>query len=198
MKSLASILTKLETQLEELSTSHPPHLSDSPSLPNAHQRSRSRDTTNETLHPIPPTQCGSHESVSHRHAEGEQEIIEVMTIRGSPAVSREALNSRLVELSEDDEFESFVARVPISFGSHIVSDISTMLDLMTYPGGGDVAFTRPLPEHFRTLLADPSDIDYLLTDKDLPSRVITLCIGSPPATKVVENGSLPDGQSPGV
>jgi hypothetical protein len=70
-----------------------------------------------------------------------------MTIRGSPAVSREALNSRLVELSEDDEFESFIARVPISFGSHrshIVSDISSMLDLMTYPDGGDVTFAQRL------------------------------------------------------
>jgi len=46
---------------------------------------------------------------------------------------------------------------------------------------------RPMPEDFRTLFADPSDMDYLLTDEDVFSRVMILCIRSLLAAKVVED-----------
>jgi hypothetical protein len=45
---------------------------------------------------------------------------------------------------------------------------------------------RLLPEHFLTIFADPSDMDYPLTDEDVFSRAMVLCIGSLLATKVVE------------
>jgi len=33
---------------------------------------------------------------------------------------------------------------------------------------------RPLPEHFLTIFADPSDMDYPLTDEDVFSRAMVL------------------------
>lgn len=44
-----------------------------------------------------------------------------------------------------------------------------------------------MPEHFLTIFADPSDMDHLLTDEDVFSRAMVLCIGSLLATKVVED-----------
>ncbi|KAI0000124.1 hypothetical protein BJV74DRAFT_882794 [Russula compacta] len=164
------------------------------------------------------------------------------TIYASPALYRGALISTLAELSEDDEFESFVACIPSFFDSHVVSDISTMLDLTNPSGGGDSTFSlrlhhlfktslpkapslgpddrkrhlhvclaaiwsyakaysmsnpreRPIPEHFRTLFADLSGIDSLLTDEDMVSRVMVLCISSLLAIKIMEDVRYRNGKS---
>lgn len=163
-------------------------------------------------------------------------------ISASPAVYREALTSTLAELNEDDEFEFFVSRIPSFLNSHVVSDVSTVLDLMNPSGGGDSTLPlrlhhffktslpkasslgpddrkrrmhvslaaiwsyakvysmpnpreRDIPEHFRTLFADPSDVDSLLTDEDMPPRVMVLCINSLLAIKIVEDVRYRTGNS---
>ena len=174
----------------------------------------------------------SHEP--RRSIERGQKSVAASEMGASMGLQREALTSTLGELTSDHEFESFVARIPSFFASHAISDISTMLDLMTPSGEGDSTFPlrlhrlyktslsrksplgpddrtrrlhvclaaiwcyakaysksspreRPMPEDFRARFADPSDIDYLLTDEDVFSRVMILCIRSLLAAKVVDD-----------
>jgi len=174
----------------------------------------------------------SHEP--RRSIERGQRSVAASETGASMGLHKEALTSTLEELSSDDEFESFVARIPSFFASHATSDTSTILDLMTPSGGGNSNFPRrlhrlyktsllrkslwglddrirrlhaclaailcyakaysksspserPMPEDFRTLFADPSDMDYPLTDEDVFSRVMILCIRSLIATRVVED-----------
>jgi len=177
----------------------------------------------------------SHDSHEPRRSiERGQKSVAASETGASMGLHKEALTSTLGELTSDDEFESFVARIPSFFASHAISDLSTMLDLMNPSGGGDSNFPlrlhrlyktslskksplglddrirrlhvclaailcyakaysksspseRPMPEDFRTLFADPSDMDHLLTDEDVFSRVMILCIRSLIATRVVED-----------
>ncbi|KAI9438692.1 hypothetical protein H4582DRAFT_191290, partial [Lactarius indigo] len=48
-------------------------------------------------------------------------------------------------------------------------------------------YTKPIPEHFQRLFADPSDMDLLSADEDAHGRVMMLCINSLLATKIVED-----------
>ncbi len=66
-------------------------------------------------------------------------------------------------LSEDEEFETFVVRVPSVFRSHVVPNILVVRDLMTSSDRGH-PWKRPIREQFRTPLAYRSDLDYLWTD----------------------------------
>jgi len=210
MESIARMLKGLDAKLQGLTMSQPQPGPDLHSPPHT---------------PAPEPPGGTHSMA--------QQSVAINETSTPPVVYREALTSTLAELSEDDEFESFVARIPSLLGSQVTSDVSTMLDIMTPSDGDDSAFAlrlhglfktslprvsflgpdnrnrrlhiclsailsyakaysefspleRLMPEKFQTLFADPTDMDYLLTDEDASSRVMVLCISSLLATKVVE------------
>ncbi|KAI0252557.1 hypothetical protein BJV78DRAFT_344161 [Lactifluus subvellereus] len=237
LESMLKMLKDLDTHLAQYTASHPQPQSDPNSPPNTHTPAPVegiQSTTNEDGYSLQANQ-DSHEPLQRgpNAEEGIQQSVD-SPISASPAVNKQALTSTLAELSEDDEFESFVARVPSFIGSHVLSNISTMLDLMAPSGRGDSAFAlrlhsffktslpgesalgpdvrkrrlhvclsavysyikaynesdpqeRPIPEHFLTLFADPSDMDHLLVDDDGRTRVMALCIRSLLAAKVVED-----------
>lgn len=211
MESIARMLTGLDAKLQGLTTS---------------QRQPGPDLRSPPHTPAPEPPVGT------QSMEGTRQSVAISGTGTTPVVYREALTSTLAELSEDDEFESFVARIPSLLGSQVTSDVSTMLDMMAPSGGGDSAFAlrlhglfktslprgsslgpenrnrrlriclsailsyakaysefnteRPMPEQFRTLFADPTDMDYLLTDEGASIRVVVLCISSLLATNVVD------------
>jgi hypothetical protein len=152
MESIARMLKGLDAKLQGFTASQSqpgPDLDSPPHIPA----------------PEPPEETHS--------MEGAHESVAINETSTPPVVYREALTSTLAELSEDDEFESFVARIPSLLGSQVTSDISTMLDMMTSSGGGDSAFALRLHGLFKTSLPRASSLG-----PDNRNRRLHICLSA--------------------
>ena len=187
MESMLKMMTDLDTRLAQHTASHPQPPSDPNSPPNAHTPAPVegiQSTTNEDGYSLQADQDS--QALQQREPDADEGIQQSVDgpINASPAVNKQALTSTLAELSEDDEFESFVARVPSFFSSHVLSDISTMLDLMAPSDRGDSAFALRLHSLFKTSLPGESTLA-----PDIRKRRLHVCLSAVYSYIKAYNGS---------
>jgi hypothetical protein len=103
-----------------------------------------------------------------------------IAISASPSMGREALTTTLAELHEDNEFETFVARIPTLLDSYDVSDtmsrrhhmskdtsIDNMFELMAPSSGSESTLAARLHKFFKAYLPGQSTPDLAIRKRRL-------------------------------